>query len=527
VRLTWPLTGRSEEMGVIEAAISATDLSGIVVSGAAGVGKSRIAREALTAAASKGHEFRWAIASSSARTCTLGAFARWVPTDVTDNLQLLRGVIEGLTSASPGRTAVVGVDDAHLLDGLSMFVLHQIVQRRAAKVVLTIRDGEPIPAGVQEIWKAGPLDRLDLQPLSQGETTMLVSAALGGYLDPAAAERLWKLTRGNVLYLRNIVEQEVTDERLAQQHGHWRWVGDPVVPPGLVELIESRIGALPISISDVIDVLAVGEPIELSSLARITDPAAVEQADTRGLITLHSIDPGVEVRLAHPLYGEVRKRRAAPTKLRRLRGLVATELAASDAGDDMRTVVRRAALCLDSDLEPDAGLLVRAAHGAMWLADAPLAERLADAAIHAGAGVEAYLVRSFALAWQGRGREADALLASTPTTGLADDDRLALAGHRIGNTLWGLADPEGAKRLIDDASRIATGRTRAWIDAYRALYWASMAQPEAARKAAGTSSLTSYRGSSARQQPGRWLLRTAMLVAPLKRWPSPTSGTPT
>jgi len=50
--LTWPLTGRSEEMRVIQAALSAPDTSGMVVHGAAGVGKSRIARDALVSAAS-------------------------------------------------------------------------------------------------------------------------------------------------------------------------------------------------------------------------------------------------------------------------------------------------------------------------------------------------------------------------------------------------------------------------------------------------------------------------------------------
>ena len=54
VRLTWPLTGRSKEMRLIEAAISDPGVSGIVICGAAGVGKSRIAREALDAAASRG-----------------------------------------------------------------------------------------------------------------------------------------------------------------------------------------------------------------------------------------------------------------------------------------------------------------------------------------------------------------------------------------------------------------------------------------------------------------------------------------
>ncbi|MDT5371602.1 MAG: hypothetical protein QOC62_6033, partial [Mycobacterium sp.] len=245
MRFAWPLTGRSEEMRIIEAALSASDISGIVVCGAAGVGKSRIGREALTSAASRGCETRWAIGTPSARAVPLGAFATWAGSDVTDPLQLVRGVIESLTSAPRGTTVVVGVDDAHLLDDLSTFVLHQIVQRRATKVLLTIRDGEPISAGLQEIWKGGQLDRLDMQPLSRDETTMLVSATLGRSLDPDAARRLWMLTRGNVLYLVNIVEQEISAGRLVQQHGYWTWIGEPVVPPGLVELIESRFGALP------------------------------------------------------------------------------------------------------------------------------------------------------------------------------------------------------------------------------------------------------------------------------------------
>ena len=336
MRLSWPLIGRSEEMRTIEAAILASEVSGIVVRGAAGVGKSRIAREALSAVALRGCEGRWVVGTSSARDIPLGAFTAWARSGVTDTVQLLRGVIESLTASSDATVVVVGVDDVHRLDDLSTFVVHQIVQRGAAKVILTVRDGEPIPAAVQEIWNVGQFDRLDMQPLSVEETTTLLSATLAGSVDPDAAQRLWKLTRGNVLYLRNIVEQEVADGRIVQQHGYWRWIGDPIMPPGLVELIESRMGALPTPVSDVIDALAVAEPIELAALTRIIDPAAVEEADTRGLITLEPVSGGVDVRVAHPLYGEVRRRRAAPTRLRRLRGLVAAELAASDDRDDMR-----------------------------------------------------------------------------------------------------------------------------------------------------------------------------------------------
>jgi hypothetical protein len=344
---------------------------------------------------------------------------------------------------------VVAVDDVHLLDDLSTFVLQQIVARRSAKVVLTVRTQEPIPPGVQEMWKHGQFDRIDLQPISRDETATLLAAVLGGPVDADATRRLWNLTRGNVLYLRNIVEQEAGDGRLIKQHGYWAWTGKPVVPASLAEVIEARIGALPAEVGEVVDTLAVGEPIELPSLCRITGAAAVEEAEIRGLIRLEHIDDRIEVRVAHPLYGEA----------------------------------RRAALSLDSDLEPDADLLVRAAHGAVWLGELPLADRLAEAAMRAGGGAEAYIIRGCNLSGLSRGKDADAVLAAVPTTGFTAADHARLTFIRVMNTLFTLADPAGAKGLIDDASLSTTPEGRGCIDAASVVYWAMMGNPESACKA--------------------------------------------
>ena len=481
--MSWPLIGRLEEMRVIEAAISAPAVSGILVCGAAGVGKSRIAREALSAAASQGCETRWTVGTSSARAIPLGAFAAWAPSGVSDTVQLLQGVIESLTAASSATSVVVGVDDVNLLDDLSAFVVHQIVQRGVAKVILTVRDGVQIPAATQEILKVGQFDRLDLQQLSLDETATLLSATLAGSVDSDAVQRLWKLTRGNALYLLNVVEQEVADGRIVHERGYWRWTGDPIMPPGLVDLVESRIGDLPMPVSDVIDVLAVGEPVELATLTRITDAAAVEEAETRGLITLEPAGSGIEVRVAHPLYGQVRSRRAPRSRLRRLRGLVATELAASGDRDDIGVVVRRATLTVDSDLTPDADLLVRAAYGAVWLADLPLADRLAGAAIHAGAGPELNFVRAHALSWLGRGDEAEAVFGDIQTSQLTDHDRARFAFLRASNILWALGDPARAKELIDEASRITPPDARTHIDAFFTVYRFAIDEPDAAVQA--------------------------------------------
>jgi MoxR-like ATPase len=47
----WPLTGRAEELGVITDVFHADAANaGVVIAGAAGVGKTRLAREAMAAA---------------------------------------------------------------------------------------------------------------------------------------------------------------------------------------------------------------------------------------------------------------------------------------------------------------------------------------------------------------------------------------------------------------------------------------------------------------------------------------------
>ncbi len=122
---------------------------------------------------------------------------------------------------------VVGVDDAHLLDDLSAFTVHQLVTRRLATVILTIRSGESPPDAITAIWKDQHLERLELQPLSLPEITGLVEHVLGGPVDSFSAQRLWQYTQGNALYLRHLLDNEVNAGRMAQRSGVWLWDGQP------------------------------------------------------------------------------------------------------------------------------------------------------------------------------------------------------------------------------------------------------------------------------------------------------------
>jgi hypothetical protein len=65
VDVRWPLVGWQEELALVAKALGAPGISGVALAGAAGVGKTRLAREALTAIAARGRGFRWAIATEA------------------------------------------------------------------------------------------------------------------------------------------------------------------------------------------------------------------------------------------------------------------------------------------------------------------------------------------------------------------------------------------------------------------------------------------------------------------------------
>src|SRR5215212_5427052 len=167
----WPLTGRDEELRRVAAAIR-PGAAGIVVAGPAGVGKTRLAREALTALESRSTTIVWAHGSTAARPLPLGAFAGLLDVPRGDAADTIGQSLDQLARQWP---LVLAVDDAHLLDEHSAIVLHRVVVRRLAPALVTLRTGEPAPDTVTSLWKDDHLPRLDLAPLDMAETSGLVA----------------------------------------------------------------------------------------------------------------------------------------------------------------------------------------------------------------------------------------------------------------------------------------------------------------------------------------------------------------
>ena len=449
-RLEWPLTGRDEELGALVAALvpSATS-AGVLLAGPAGVGKSRLAREAIRLAVPTGSATRWATATASARTVPLGVFSDVVPSAPGMDSGLLYQVSAALTAGRQGGRVVIAVDDAHLLDDMSAAVVHQLAVARAARLVITVRSGESAPDAVTALWKDGHLTRVEVAPLSAGDTTALLEAVLGGPLESLSAQLLYDATRGDMLFLRELVDGALKSRNLRRTAGVWQWRREFPATPWLVELVDARIGELSDQLRGVLEVLAFAGPLDLGLLEQLTDSGSIDEAEQRGLVRVETDGHRLLALPAHPLYGEIVRCRTGTLRARRIRSLIARTLVGTGAHLPP-DVLRRAVLLIDSE-HPDAGMLTSAAAHATTLGDMPLAERLARAAITSGAGVEASSILGKVLGWQGQPLAAEQVLAALP--GLADTDerRVLAAVSRATVLFFEAGEPGRAREVLRDA----------------------------------------------------------------------------
>ena len=473
---TWPLTGRNEELDAVARGLEfGGNPRGIAICGHPGVGKTRLAKEVAHLAAGRGWRVRWILGTEASRIIPMGALAQWTDTLCADPLQVVRQVIGSLQRSADHGPLLLVVDDAHLLDELSAFVVLQCATRGIATVVATVRMGDHAPEAITALWRGQHVDRLELQPLSRQESADLVSAVLSGPVAAETCAELWEVTRGNVLYLRELVEQEAQARRLVEDDGQWRWIDIGDVSPSLADIVEFQIGQGISDLHDALDLVAVAEPIEYRHLINLVDTALIDEAERRGLISMTGTGADIVVGVGHPLYGEVRRARAGHLRLERLRGRVAEELSTEPDIDTIRV----AQLWLDSDLEPNVELMLRASQQATVRLDLVLAERFAAAAVDGQGGPEAQMAHAHLLMLLNHGRQADRVLRSVSKSSVSANAWGRLVHLRAACLMWPLRQPDSAASLIDQAiAETSDAAASMQLRAARSVQWAMAARPD-------------------------------------------------
>jgi DNA-binding CsgD family transcriptional regulator len=298
------------------------------------------------------------------------------------------------------------------------------------------------------LWKDGLAERVEVRGLSRAETAELVEAGLGGPVDGLTAERLWQLSQGNALYLRELIRGGVDTGALIHKDRVWRWQGPIRAAGRLVELLEARIGNLPLTMRQLVELVAFGEPLDVKTLQQVgTESATVQAAEAAGLLCSEATGHRIALRLAHPMFGEALRARISPLRARAVYATLAETLTFTGAtvpGD----VLRLAVWHLNAGTSGEPGLLVAGATAALASFDYRLAERLARIAVAAGGGPVADHALAEALVGQGQAEQAEMILAGLTPDGLSDVARVVLARTRALNLHWGLGRPAEAEAVL-------------------------------------------------------------------------------
>jgi DNA-binding winged helix-turn-helix (wHTH) protein/DNA-binding CsgD family transcriptional regulator len=468
----WPLIGRTAQLETLARSFADPAVGGILLTGEAGVGKTRLAEECLYRAEVAGTPVVRAMGHAEGRSIPLAAVSHLLPSGITEfgaDGELNRAILfhrarDSFRKGTGGRRSLLLVDDAHWLDELSLMLVSSLVSARTVFAVLTARTPSPSGPSLERLVHDGHLAPIDLQPLDADYVEALLYRVLGGPLLADSLQRLFAACRGNAGLLRQLVDAAARDGTLVERRGVWRLTGWLGGTPTLQSLVDERITGLDEEGLRAMEILAVAGSIGLEIVVGMVGDRVIDRLDEEGLIAVLDAGRRCDVSVAHPLYAEVLAARLSPLRGRRIRARLAAAVAAVGARR-REDQIRMTAWQLDSGGPVEPSALVRAARLALLQQDLVLAQGFAQRAFDEARLPEALQVLCeihFRLAEFER---VEGLLGDADLTGSDERLRAALARRRatnlfynlgllddsltvLANTLVSLTDP-GARRTIE------------------------------------------------------------------------------
>jgi DNA-binding CsgD family transcriptional regulator len=452
----WPVVARDNELRQALAALdNDAEFHGVVLVGDSGVGKSTLARALADTLESGGSTVRFALGTQTGCAIPLGAFFRSVTVEAAHEPAAMLAAAHKTLERE--EDLVVVVDDAQLLDPLSSTLVHQLAAGGSARLIVTIRSGEPVPDAVTALLKERLLLSLRIEVFSREQTEALASAVLGGVVDTRLINELHERTAGNPLMLRGLLSAGRESGVLVRTDAGWQLRGALRADRQLEDLLEFRLQSFAPEELEAVEILAAAEVLDWEILRGLCDADAVGRLERRGVIQLVADGFNTVARLNHPLVAEAAIRHAGVVRSRQLNGMLAQHLRKNLQAEgqrsrlpDVRAQIRVAQFMTRSDLSPDLGLIVDAAASEMTMSNFACGEELARFAFERGGGLPAALVLARALSWRGRGDEVEAVLNDVDPDGADEWLIVHWAGLRALSLFFNCGQVEQARQVLAD-----------------------------------------------------------------------------
>ena len=451
----WPLTGRGEALDGFTDALGDPGCRGVLIYGASGVGKTRLADECLAVAAAAGYTTATATASRTASALPLATLAHLLGSAagdgaLADPIALFARAREALDDRFGAARLVLRIDDVHLVDAASAVLVEQLVDDGRIFLIGTVRVGEPVHDVITGLWRTHGVMRTDLDPLGPITTSTLLHRVLGGPLEAVGQSLLWEASQGNPLFLSELVHAGLEAGTLREVDGVWRLDRLTVTSDRVVDLVESRLASLDEASREALEVLALCQPLGARALEQRLPLAAIERLEAAGLLVVTRDRRRREVSLGHPIHAEVLRSTLGGSRARRLLLEEADRLEAHGLRR-REDALRMATWRLDADGTADPDLLEQAARVARAALDFAAVERLARAALLQEPTAVRSLLLGEALYELASFDEAEAVLAGSQ--GPADErTRFLLVIARSKNLFWGRLDPAATVAVLEAAA---------------------------------------------------------------------------
>ena len=327
--------GRQRELAALDGWLRAAGRGQgglVLIDGEPGLGKTTLAAELARSARAAGMRTGWGTCPGREEaapfqlwTQVLAGLGHPVVAVAPTRPRFFADVIEAVGSAATGTGLLLILDDLHWADVPSVRLLAELAARLHAgdrlRTVLVLGlyrgadlDTQPDLARFVTAIARGPgVRRISLAPMTASEVDQLVREVLSTSPAEPVLRAIRAAAEGNPLF--------------AVELGRLAEAGQPVpgaaaVPPGIRDVIASRLDQLPDSTRALVRTAAVlGRDFPVSLLSQVADqPADVvaDQLETARARALLTAGPAGQLRFSHVLTQEVAYRELAPSQRQRL-----------------------------------------------------------------------------------------------------------------------------------------------------------------------------------------------------------------